>query len=406
MIARFRSVPSLLLALTVLLTLALSPRAHAQDGGGWVLLNAEATRMVQSGTDSLYNMRYDAADSIFKAMIARDPEHPAGYFLLALVDWWRIVPNLDVASKVDRFSKSFNDRLDDVLEVCQRKIDKNPNDIVGLFFKGAALGYKARLVTSQGFTGSSLVEWAESANIACEAYDIILTCQRLAPSNSDILLGSGLMNYLAAVLPEKYPVVRSVITCLPPGDKKIGLSMLRLAGQKAVYSRTEAQYALIDNLMQMERNYGEALPVAEQLFREYPHNSVFHKSYARCLYQVSNFAAADSVWSEVLRRVQARQPGYEVTFFRQGLYMLGDCRLRSGDYATAARVLKESVDLARRMDDEESSWTANALLKEGNAYDKLGKRDEALRAYRDVLSLDNYTNTHANAKKYIEAPYQ
>jgi len=406
MIGRVRSASSLLLVSSVLLTLSLPSCVTAQDGGAWVLLNAEASQMVKSGTDSLYNMRYSAADSIFTAMIARDPQHPAGYFLLALVDWWRIVPNLDVTSKVDRYSKSFNNRIDKVLDACQERLDRNPHDIVGLFFKGAALGYRARLVTSQGFTGSSLVEWAEAANLACEAYDIILTCQRLAPSNSDVLLGSGLMNYLAAALPEKFPIARSVITCLPPGDKKIGLTMLRLAGQKAVYSRTEARYALVDNLMNIERNYGEALGTAQELFNEYPDNSAFHKAYARCLYQVSNFAAADSVWSEILRRIQARRPGYELTFARQGLYMLGDCRLRSGDFALAVRLFDESVKQARRMDDEESSWTANALLREGNAYDKLGRRDEALRAYREVLALDNYTNTHANAKKYIEKPFQ
>src|SRR4051812_5597497 len=107
-----------------------SGAAIAQETGSWVLIDAEGSALVRSGTEAMYNLRYAEADSIFNILIQRKPDHPAGYFLEALVDWWRIVPNSSVDSKVDAISKSFNSRLDKVIEICDARLEKNGSDIV------------------------------------------------------------------------------------------------------------------------------------------------------------------------------------------------------------------------------------------------------------------------------------
>lgn len=377
------------------------------SNGGWVLLDGRASTMVRNGTDAMYNLRYEEADSIFNELVRSYPEHPAGYFLLALVDWWRIVPNTSVQTKVERYTKSFNQRIDKVLEVSDRLLDRNPTDIVGLFFKGSALGYRARLVVLRNFGSVSLLDWASAASEGREAYDIILQCQRLAPSNSDILLGSGLYNYFGAYIPEKYPAVQPVLGFLPPGDRKIGLSMLRISGERAVYASTEARYALLDILSNMENDYNSALPIARALHTQYPGNSVFYRFLAKALYQTSNFVEADSAFNDILRRIKAREPGYELTLARQGLYYLGDIRLRTGDLKTAVRLFQEADQQSRRLgEDDESSWVILSNLKMGYAYDLMGRRDDAVRQYRKVLSMDDYNKSRENARKYLEQPYK
>jgi len=397
-----------ILAHLVVLVLVVSVSHMAQAQGTWVLLNAKATALVKSGTEAMYNMRYHEADSIFYALIARDSSHPAGYFLLALVDWWRMVPNMD--NRGPRFKaveQSFNNRIDRVVEICDQRLDHNPNDIVGLFFKGSALGYRARLATSLTFSSSDPLALANSLGEAYEAYELILRCQRLAPGNSDILLGSGLYNYLGAYIPEKYPVLKPITSYLPPGDKAIGLSMLRLSGQKAVYAGTEARYSLIDILANMEEDYGQALPIARELHLQYPGNSVFYKFYARSLYQTSDFAAADTAWMDILRRIKAREPGYELTLARQGLYFVGDCRMRSGDLQSALRTFDEAIRISKEsFNDEDSGWLVMSVLKRGMALDKLGRRKEAIRAYEEVLDLPNKRDSRALAERYLAKPYQ
>ncbi len=379
---------------------------NAQETGGWVLLDAKATALVKQGTDAMYNLRYAEADSVFNVLVQQKPEHPAGYFLLALVDWWRIVPNSSVDTKVDRFSKSFNKRIDRVVEVCDKRLDVNRNDIIGLFFKGSALGYRARLLVLRNFSGASLLDWVSAATEGKEAYDIILRCQRLAPSNSDILLGSGLYNYLGAYIPEQYPFAKGAIGFLPPGDKKIGITMLRIAGQRATYASTEAKYSLLEVLSLWEKDYGSALQVAQELHAQYPGNSVFHRFLARNYYMVQDWANADSMYTEILRRVKGRAPGYELSSARQGLYYLGDVRLRSGNYQSAIDLFKECDKLSRRFGEDDGAWNTMATLKMGYAYDMLGLRSEAVSRYEDVLDMDDLDGAHAAAEKYLKQPYK
>lgn len=385
-------------------------RANAQDQeqpttGGWVLIDAEGSALVREGCNAMYNLRYAEADSIFNILIAKKPDHPAGYFLRALVDWWRIVPNASVPSIVERVSKSFNGRLDKVVEICDARLEKNPADIVGLFFKGSALGYRARLVVLGNFNASSLLDWVTAASEGKEAFDLILQCQRLAPSNSDILLGSGLYNYLGAYIPEQYPTFKAAVGFLPPGDKKIGITMLRISGQRATYASTEARYALLEILSLWEKNYKEAQPIAEELHAQYPGNSVFYRFLARNAYMNREFERADSMYVDILKKVERREQGYELTLARQAIYYLGDIRLRRGMFDDAIEYFNQSDKLSRRFGEDESGWNVMAALKTGYVYDKMGKRADAVRQYKKVLDMDDSNGAHDLAEKYIKQPY-
>src|SRR5690606_32501813 len=105
--------------------------------------------------------------------------------------------------------------------------------------------------------------------------------------------------------------------------------------------------------------------------------------------------------------IKAREPGYELTLARQGLYYLGDIRLRTGDLKTAVRLFQEADQQSRRLgEDDESSWVILSNLKMGYAYDLMGRRDDAVRQYRKVLSMDDYNKSRENARKYLEQPYK
>jgi tetratricopeptide (TPR) repeat protein len=379
--------------------------ATAQGGGGWVLIDAEGSALVKQGTQAMYNLHYAEADSIFNILIQRQPDHPAGYFLQALVDWWRIVPNQSVNSKVDALSESFNARIEKVIEVADARLEKNPKDIVGLFFKGSAIGYRARLVVLKDFDASSVFAWVNAATEGKKAYDIILECQRLAPSNSDILLGSGMYNYLGAYISQQYPTFKNVVGFLPPGDKQIGLSMLRIAGQRATYAGTEARMALLEIYSAWEKNDAEAAKIAAELHEQYPGNSVFYRYLARSLYMTKDFERADSMYADILQRVHNREPGYELTLARQGSYFLGDIRRRLGKYDDAIGYLKEADKLSRRFGEDESAWNVMSNLRMGFTYDKMGKRAEAIRQYKRVLDMDNVSDSHDQAEKYLKKPY-
>lgn len=380
--------------------------APLQSSAQWVLLEKDADAKVRGGFDALYNLRYEQADSLFSDLTRTQPDHPAGFFLLALVDWWRIVPNLDDNVRLERYSDSFHARLDNVIEISDVRLESNPKDIVGLFFKGAALGYQARLKILNSTGTAALTQWPSAALDGKEALDILRDAQALAPGNSDILLGSGLFMYMSAALPEQYPAARPVLGFLPPGDRQIGLNMLRISAKKAAYASVEAKYALLEVLHGFEKNYSEALGIAQELNAKYPGNPVFYRYLAKSYYMTSDFVNADTAYSTIIRRVLAREKGYEMTMARQALYYLGDIRMRTGSFESSAKHFQQAIEQSKRLDaSEETSWRVLSVLKLGQVYDLLGRRPEALKQYREVLDLDDHGSSHQKAREFLAKPY-
>lgn len=393
------------LAIAAFFTLVILVAFPRSSQAQWILLEDTAHQMVQEGLDEMYNMNHTKANEIFTSLTRMMPGHPAGHFLLALNDWWRIKPNIADKAAVDKYSKSFNSHIDRSIEICDSLLEENEFDIVGLFFKGSAYGYRARLKSSD-LRSKSVTEWIGVLKDANEGRKMLLECQRLAPSNSDVLLGSGLILYWSEELPNQVSALKSL--SLPPGDKQIGLQMIRISAEKALYTKVEAKYALLEIMANNEKDWKQALPIADELYGNYPNNPDFHKYYARALYYRSKFDESDKEWRKLLKRVKDRQFGYELSLVRQGLYYLGDIQLRKAtpEPAEAVTILREAIKVNERLDEEDSGYYIAAVLRLGNAYDLLGKRKDALEQYNKVLKLDDVGNKyHTRAKEYLTKAY-
>ena len=391
------------MAMALLLFIGLPRTAQAQQ----VLLPDTAHAMVKEGLDYVYNLEYAKGDALFMKLKEMYPEHPAGEFLLALNDWWRIKPNIADDNAVARYSKSFGEHLDRTIEMSNALLAENEFDIVGLFFKGAAYGYRARLKATTNPNTNSLTDWYGIFRDANEGRKALLGAQRIVPGNSDILLGSGLFNYYVDAMPKRYPILKAVT--LPPGDKDIGLKMLRISASRALYSAVEADYALIEILTNFEREYREALAISERLHRTYPNNPDFHKYFARNLYYTRKYDLAYTEWGKLMRKVKGGQGGFELSLVRQGLYYMGDIKLRKGDPKKAVEIFTEALKVNQRLDEESSGYYVATMLRLGNAYDLLGQRKKAIEMYEDVLDND-YSGAnnryHNEAREFIKTPYK
>ncbi len=219
---------------------------------------------VQNGIDFIYNFEFDKADSIFDEVIKLRPNHPVGYFFKAMVIWERIISNFDNTSLDDKFY----DALEKVISMCDKILDENPNDVTAIFFKGGSVGFRGRLRANRG-------EWLSAANDGVIALPLVQKAYKLAPNNYDVLLGIGIYNYYAEVVPEKYPFVKPFMLFIPKGDRKKGLEQLTLASLYSKYAKIESTYFLVQNYLTFEKDYVKALELATKLHTKYPKNSLF-----------------------------------------------------------------------------------------------------------------------------------
>lgn len=398
---RFTTVATL--AVAVVIMMASHQRAAAQ----YILLEDTLHTLVQQGIDHIYNLEYAEADKVFAQLKEKAPNNPAAEFLMALNDWWRIKPNILDEGHVKRYSKSYNEHLDNVIEMSEALLEENEFDFVGLFFRGAAYGYKARLKASNDPNVTSVPAWMSILGDANEGRKSLLEGQRLAPSNSDILLGTGLLNYYLDAIPAKFPAVKAI--SLPPGDKEIGLKMLRISAEKGLYTSVEAKYSLMEILSDWESGRPakrEALSIAKDLHESYPNNPDFYKYYAKNLYNMGKYDEATAEWKVILRNAKAKKAGYQLSTVRQGLYYLGDIQIRQGNPKNAIKLLEEAIKQNEKLDEEGSGYQLASLLRLGNAYDMIGKRKEAIKQYKEILDQDDVNGKyHPKANEYIKTAY-
>ncbi|HEY6906607.1 MAG TPA: hypothetical protein VI230_04025, partial [Ignavibacteriaceae bacterium] len=195
------------------------------------------------GVRQIYSIKFDQAEKTFRALIADYPDHPAGRFFLAMIDWWKILLNPDDESHDEIFFQ----KLEDVIYQCDQILDKNPDDVDALFFKGGSIGFRGRL--------RSLREsWLKAADDGREALPIVERASNLDPDNKDVQLGFGIYDYYASVIPDEYPLLKPLMIFFPSGDKKKGLAELESTARYGKYAKYEAQYFLMTIYYNYENN--------------------------------------------------------------------------------------------------------------------------------------------------------
>lgn len=350
---------------------------------------------VRKGIDFVYNIEFDSARAHFRTVIRLHPNHPSGYFFLAMVEWWRILLDIDNKAHDEKFYRM----LDGVIAMCDKRLKQNANDVTALFFKGGSLGFRGRLRANRG-------EWLKAANDGRRALPIVQRAFQLEPNNYDVLLGMGIYNYYAAVIPEHYPVVKPLMVFFPPGDKMKGISQLHQAQEKALYADIETQYFLVSLYYSYEKEYSQALSLALDLHKRFPNNPVFQRYVGRCYLTLNMWEEMYSVWNNVLLRVQKRQYGYDARAEREAQYYIALYKMNVGDYEEALKHFYRCDELSRTLDkDGPSGFMVLTNLKIGHIYDMQEKRHYAIKQYDKVLQWKEYQDSHKQARQYKKTPY-
>ncbi len=385
---------TLYIALASILALAFFPRPSESQ---WPVMREDADSLLRAGLKYVYGVKFDSARACFERVIQKYPNFPAGYFLDAMVEWQKI----RIFRGETKYDEAFLRKIDKVIEVCERRLDSNQFDIAALFFLGGAYGYRGRFYAKRG-------NYFKVAFDGKKGFDILKKCWRLAPTNRDIMLGTGIYNYFSVAFAEKYPILKPVVKLFPKGDKSLGIKQLISASKYSRYSKIEAKDALLQIYYEFEKNYDKAYQIAKELFETFPTNPYYHRYYGRCLvikgYPFGQEALKQ--WKEILRRCVVRATGYDELTAREALYYIGYEYYRFREYEKARKYFERCDALSRRIDkDEPSGFLIKTNLYLGKIYDALGNRSLAAKKYRQLLKWRDYDRSRYYAKKYLQKPF-
>jgi tetratricopeptide (TPR) repeat protein len=349
--------------------------------------------LAQKGISEIYNIKFEEAEVTFREMIADYPEHPAGRFFLAMIDWWKILLDLDNESYDDIFFQ----KLEDVIYQCDEILSDDSENVDALFFKGGAIGFRGRL---RAYRES----WIKAADDGREALPIVERASFLDPDNVDVQLGFGIYNYYASVIPDQYPLIKPLMIFFPSGDKAKGIEQLAKTASEGKYARYEARYFLMTLFYNNEGNFLEADKYADMLISDFPDNPTFQRWKGRIAVRKGNYPSASEIFSDIIRKAEEGFPGYNNDkVIREAAYYIAVHHRNINEPDSAKKYFSITDELSQKVDrEEESGFLINSVLYLGMVNDQLGLKEEARKHYSRLLKMREYGASHSLAKEYLK----
>ena len=356
--------------------------------------NSDFDLRVNEGIKQIYNIKFTEAEKTFRSVMADYPEHPAGRFFLAMIDWWKILLDPDNES----YDEIFFQKLEDVIYQCDQLLDKNPKDVDALFFKGGSIGFRGRL---RAFRES----WLKAADDGREALPIVEEAASLDPNNMDVQLGFGIYNYYAAVIPNENPLIKPLMIFFPDGDKDKGIQQLKNTAFNGKFAKYEARYFLMTLYYRYENNSIVADDYAKLLQEDFPDNPVFEKWRGRIAIKRGDYFLADSVFRSVMLKAEKGYFGYnKPNSLREAAYYVGNNLKNSGQLDSAKVYFEKCINESKKIDEEgeESGFQVNAVLFLAQMAETLNRKDEAIEYYEKLLDMNDYGRSHSIAENSLK----
>ncbi len=326
--------------------------------------------------NDLYNFKFPQAENQFRYLKIRYPWHPLPYFLMGLIEWWKIMPN----TKDQSHDATFLAYMDSTILVGENLYKKHPPyKVEAAFFLAAAYGFKGRL-----YADEERRNWGKAAAVGKTALNYLETSKEKEGLNPELLFGDALYNYFSVWVPENYPALKPVLWFFRKGDKALGLKQLKEVSYNAFYTRTEAMVWLMRILNSYENDQPRAFQLSEYLHQTYPDNPYFHRYYARMLYYQSKFTQAEPVCLKILALIDSGKVGYEATSGRYAAFFLGQIYEARQKLDDAKRYYQLGMKYAEQVDATESGYYLYSMIALGEIAEKQGNKAEAKRLFKDV----------------------
>jgi hypothetical protein len=345
--------------------------------------------------DDLYNFKFEKAEQQFRWLKQKYRWHPLPYFLMGLIEWWKIMPN--IANK--QYDETFLSYMDTTILVAENLYKRHPPyKAEASFFLSAAYGFKGRLYSEE-----ERKNWRKAASAGKQALNYLEVSKGYHSLSPELLFGDALYNYFSVWVPENYPALKPIMWFFEKGDKQLGLKQLREVSYNAFYTRTEAMVWLMRIQNSYENNNKEALHLSDYLYKTYPDNPFFHRYYARILYSNGKFTEAEPVCREILARIDSSRVGYEATSGRYAAFFLGQIYEARSNLDEAKKNYLRSKKFAEEINATETGYYLYTLISLGEIAERQGNKAEAKIYFKEVKKRSGRKDeAHKDAKRRLK----
>ena len=362
--------------------------------------------------DSLYNGNFLVAEKQFGWIREEYPDHPLGYFLMALSNWWKILPNEDVK----KYDEKFFYYIDETIVRAEKLYKEDKKNPEASFFLAAAYGFRGRRIADNG----SILKTIHPAR---ESVGYMTKNTELGDSfGPEFLFGHGLYNFFREWLPKERASLKPILTTFRKGDTKKGLEQLEACSRDAFYTRIEAQvflmdiysnYGVYEKVEKEDRKkgdkkykkktyYGKAYTIARDLYYVYPNNKYIERRLAEISLDYPSNERFINFGAGVAKKILAIEEKSPGTYGKEAVrglnYRLARYYLKGNEISEASiPYYTKMVEVSNEIDLGSAYYTMTSYIKLAEYYEEKGDKTNALKYYE--LFLDNYSDSNKDYKR-------
>lgn len=360
----------------------------------------------ESGFTHIFNMDYDKAEQVFAALEKEYPQHPAPPLYQASIHWLKELERRQDLS-LNRFIAPtyFYNKTNLVMPPLERtgfftKLQKSENlsksilqkdrrDKDARYFMATVYGLRA----SFAITIDHSLREAFSHGNKCYSYTKQIVEED--PKYYDAYLTLGIYEYTVGLIPW---YMRWMIYVIGGGhgSKEKGLAHLKIATDKGEYSKDQAKVvSMVLNVR--EQHYTEGLELARELAARFPRSYLFPINVAQILRLAGRKEESIPLLLQVENRAEKREPNFDNLPFISFRFNLATELFHMGKLDLAKERFVQSIG------DPQITPREKALshLYLGQIYDRQGLGAEAVKECQTVLSLQEFEDSHDQARKLL-----
>ncbi len=271
------------------------------------------------------------------------------------------------------------------------RLQTNGNDLDAKFAKGWAEALDATYIAMAERGYGKAFRLALRARKNCAA---VLNTD---PNYVDAKMVVGVYDYVVGALPWEFKLLIGFIGI--HGSKTSGMQMLRDAADHGVITSVESRTAIM-LFLRREAKYAEAIEIAKQLSKEYPHDYLFSLEIANL--EKDQGAGMTAVYAYEHTLEEAKKQGFfENAHVELADFGLGEALKGQKHYADAVKAYVAGA----HQPTTSPELKQRCLLAAGETLDLAGEHGRAVEMYAQVIAVKADTVEAEKARGYTERPY-
>ena len=362
----------------------------------------------KAGFEHFYNAEYDPAIREFEIALEAHPDDPfaVNHMLTGIMfkEMYRIgaLDSELYAKEGFLHSKQFpidpkiRDQVKQLTERALRleddRLKKNADDVDALYSRGSTRGLKS--------TWMALIDkaWFSALRSAVGARHDHERVLELDPNYTDAKMVVGMHNYVIGSIPWAAKVAASIVGL--SGSREKGIQYLYEAANGGGEASVDAKIALA-LFLRREQRYKEGIEIVDGLSASYPKNFLLALELANLYNASGSGTEAITTYRKLLK--SAEEGSFPGAHVEMAWYGLGEALRGQRDFADAAVSYEKVQDFTKADPD----LKVRATLGQGEMYDALQKREDAVKCYKAVLAADESDSPRAElARKHLKQPFR